>query len=103
MVPSFASLLTWLPSNPASMALVLLQESADYFSGSSNLYNILIALVFGFSGLNVLGLASGRFEERRRGLNFNEILAVTAVVLSLCFLGSEVLHVFHIFPIKLQP
>ena len=83
----------------AAMVFVVLQD----LGAGDNLYDILIALVFGFSGLNVLGLVSKRFERPSRGLNFNETLAVAAMVLSVCFLGSEMLHVFHIFPIKLQP
>jgi len=99
---AIANLHMWLPLGVHSLLLVIFQDGADYMSGGENLYNILIALVFGFSGLNVLGLATGRFERRRRGLNFNEIFAITTVVLSLFFLGSEMLHVFHVFPIKLQ-
>jgi len=82
---------------------LILQDGMGYLTDGDNLYNILIALVFGFSGLNVLGLVTGNFERRRRGLNFNEILAITAMLLSMFFLGSEMLHVFHILPIKLQP
>jgi hypothetical protein len=70
----------------------------EYFG---NIYDILIALVFGFSSLSVLGLASCRVEPRR-GLNFGEVLAVTAVVVSIGLWGWEMLQLFHIFPIKLR-
>jgi len=65
-----------------------------------NIYDILIALVFGFSSLSVLGLASSRVEPRR-GLTPGEVLAVTAVVVSVGLWGWEMLQLFHIFPIKL--
>jgi hypothetical protein len=82
----------------------LLQYS-DIFSGKkSNIYNILWALVFGFATLNILGLVARRFEPRRRSnLNFGEILAITVVVVSITLLGWEMLYLFHILPIKLEP
>ncbi|MGA8152708.1 MAG: hypothetical protein WB952_17285 [Terriglobales bacterium] len=70
----------------------------EYFG---NIYDILIALVFGFSSLSVLGLATSRVDPRR-GLNFGEVLAVMAVVLSVGVWGWEMLQLFHIFPIKLR-
>jgi hypothetical protein len=66
-----------------------------------NLFNILIALVFGFSTLNILALAAKGFDDRPSRLKPGEILAITAMVLSVCFLGWEMLHLFHIFPIHL--
>jgi hypothetical protein len=80
---------------------VVFQASGKYL-GEDSLFNILIALVFGFSTLNILGLATRRFENRRSRLNVGEILALTAMVLSVCFLGWEMLHTLHIFPIKLE-
>jgi hypothetical protein len=58
-------------------------------------------LVFGFATLNILGLVSRRFEQRRRGLNFGEIMAISVVVVSVVLLGLEMLNVFHILPIRL--
>jgi len=66
-----------------------------------NLFNILIALVFGFSTLNILALAAKGFDNRPSRLKPGEILAITAMVLSVCFLGWEMLHLFHVFPIHL--
>ena len=57
-------------------------------------------LVFGFATLNILGLVSRRFEQRR-GLNFGEIMAISVVVVAALLLGLELLNVFHILPIKL--
>ena len=72
-------------------------------SGGTDIYNILWAVVFGFATLNILSLASRRFEPNRRGLTFGELMAVLIVLLSIFLLGSELLNVFHIFPIKLHP
>jgi hypothetical protein len=58
-------------------------------------------LVFGFATLNILGLVSRRFEHRRRGLNFGEIMAISVVVGSVLLLGMEMLNMFHILPMKL--
>jgi hypothetical protein len=67
-----------------------------------SIFSILIGLVFGFSTLNILGLVTRRFENRRSRLNVGEILALSAMALSICFLGWEMLHIFHVFPIQLQ-
>jgi glucan phosphoethanolaminetransferase (alkaline phosphatase superfamily) len=80
-------------------SVVLLDRHA---SGRTNVYNILWAVVFGFATLNILSLAARRFEPNRRGLNFGELMAVLIVLLSIFLLGSELLGVFHIFPIKIQ-
>jgi len=58
-------------------------------------------VVFGFATLNILGLVSRRFEQRRSGLNFGEIMAVFVVVVSVLLLVLELLNVLHILPIKL--
>src|SRR5690349_12071525 len=74
------------------------------FSGKKdNAYNILWALVFGFATLNILGLVARRFEPTRNRLNLGEILAVLVVIVSVLLLGTEMLHIFKIFPIKLGP
>jgi hypothetical protein len=89
---AFASLLRV----PVSIASALFL--GEYFG---NIYNILIAAVFGFSSLSVLGLATSRAAPRR-GLTFGEILAVTAVFVSIGLWGWEMLQLYHIFPIKLH-
>jgi len=83
--------------------LVLFQYSDQYASKKGNIYNILWVLVFGFATLNILGLIARRFEPRRSNLNFGEILAITVVVVSVFLLGWEMLYLFHILPIKLEP
>jgi hypothetical protein len=83
------------------MSLVHLQ-SLLLAEGSDNLYNILIALVCGFASLNILNLLT-RPAQPVRGLTFGEMLAVTGAVLSLLLLGAEMLHIYHVFPIKLRP
>jgi len=60
-------------------------------------------LVFGFATLNILGLVSRRFEPRRSGMSFGEIMAISVVVVSVLLLGLEMLNVFHILPIRLTP
>lgn len=72
-------------------------------SGSHNdAYNMLWIVVFGFATINIIGLAARRYESNRRGLSFGELMAVVIVVLSVFLLGSELLNVFRIFPIKIQ-
>jgi len=36
-------------------------------------------------------------------LHFSEIIAITVVVVAVILLGSEMLYLFHVLPIKLQP
>jgi hypothetical protein len=86
-----------------SSVLFALQFSSEFSGKKSNVYNILWVLVFGFATLNILGLVARRFEPRRSSLNFGEILAITVTVVSLVLLGLEMLSLFHIFPIKIQP
>jgi hypothetical protein len=83
------------------MFLVRLQ-SLVLTEGSDNLYNILIALVCGFTSLNIINLLT-RPAQPVRGLTFGEMLAVAGAVLSLLLLGVEMLHIYHVLPIKLQP
>jgi len=88
------------------LGLLLLQipQFSDVYSGKkSSVYNMLWVLVFGFATLNILGLVLRRFEPRRSGLNFGEILAISVVVVSVLLLGLEMLNVFHILPLKLAP
>jgi hypothetical protein len=89
-----------------SMTLALLQvpQFSDIWAAKKgSVYNVLWVLVFGFATLNILGLVLRRFDPRRSGLNFGEILAITVVFVSLFLLGLEMLNVFHIFPVKLPP
>jgi len=89
-----------------SLALFLLQipDFSDLYSAKKNsVYNVLWILVFGFATLNILGLVLRRFDPRRSSLNFGEILAITVVFASVFLLALEMLNIFHIFPIKLQP
>ena len=67
-----------------------------------DIYNILWAVVFGFATLNILSLAARRFEPTRRGMSFGELMAIMVVLLSVVLLGWEMLHLFHIFPIRLR-
>ena len=66
-------------------------------------YNILWVLVFGFATINILSLGARRFEAHKRGLNFGEVLAILIVLISIVLLGWEMLYVFHILPIRLEP
>lgn len=85
-----------------STLLFMLQS--DHSSGKrDNVYNILWVLVFGFATINILALVARRFEPRRSSLQFGEILAITVTVVSVVLLGWEMLSIFHIFPIRLQP
>jgi len=89
-----------------SFMILFLQfpEFSDlYNQKKGSVYNILWVLVFGFATLNILGLVLRRFEPRRSGLNFGEILAISVVFLSIFLLAMEMLNLFHIFPIKLNP
>ncbi len=92
--------------SPQSISAFLLQlpDFSDLYSSKKNsVYNVLWVLVFGFATLNILGLVLRRFDPRRSGLNFGEILAITVVFASVFLLGLEMLNIFHIFPLKLQP
>ena len=73
-----------------------------YRASRQNFYNILWAVVFGFATLNILSLATRRFEPTRRGLTFGEFMAVSVVIVSLFLLGWELLTLFHIFPIRIR-
>jgi len=87
--------------------LILIVQFSDFSSlyaeKKGSVYNLLWALVFGFATLNILGLVFRRFEPRRSGLNFGEILAITVVLFSVVLLALEMLNLFHIFPIRLNP
>ncbi len=82
------------------MLLVVLQFT-DGKRG--NIYNILWILVFGFATLNILSLVGRRFDPARSRLNLGEMMAILVVFVSIFLLGWEMLYVFHILPIKLEP
>ena len=92
----------WLGPSVVGLQSVLL-FALQFSSKKDNVYNILWVLVFGFATLNILGLVARRFEPRRSNLNFGEMLAITVTVVSVVLLGWEMLSIFHIFPIKIQP
>jgi hypothetical protein len=75
----------------------------QYSEKKGDVYNILWALVFGFATINILGLVTKRLEPSRTRMNFGETLAIMVVVVSVFLLGWEMLYVFHVFPIQLQP
>ena len=84
--------------------LVFVFQMSDLSSQKrDNIYNILWVVVFGFATINILGLIARRFDPRRAGLNFGEILAITVVIVSVFLLGWEMLYLFHVLPIKLEP
>jgi hypothetical protein len=72
-------------------------------SAREDVYSVLWALVFAFATLNILSLGARHFEADRRGLSFGEFLAILVVVVSVALLAWEMLYVFHILPIRLQP
>lgn len=78
-------------------ALFLLRTTRE------EIYNILWALVFAFATINILSLGAHHFEADRRGLTFGEILAIMVVVVSIVLLGWEMLYLFKVFPLHLQP
>jgi hypothetical protein len=99
---SLGNAVLWLQA--AMLLLWQIPEFSDLYTARKNsAYNVLWALVFGFATLNILGLVLRRFDPRRSGLNFGEILAITIVFLSVFLLGLEMLNVFHILPFKLAP
>jgi hypothetical protein len=67
------------------------------------IYNILWALVFGFATLNILSLGARHFEHEKGGLSFGEVMAILVVLVSVVLLGWELLYVFNILPIRLNP
>ncbi|MEP6643673.1 MAG: hypothetical protein ABJA69_04205 [Acidobacteriaceae bacterium] len=82
---------------------VMLVWLLDFSSTKGNVYDILWALVFGFATLNILSLVVRRSDSGRSRLSMGEILAIMVVCVSVLLLGWELLNIFKIFPIKLQP
>jgi len=81
-----------------SAALFLQVEVAN-----GRIYNLLWAAVFGFATLNILGLVARRFEPGRSRMTFGEMLAITAAVIAGLMLTWELLFLFHVLPIRLEP
>ncbi len=81
------------------LLLMLLQSSER----KGDVYDILWGLVFGFATLNILALVARRFEPSRTRMNFGETIAVMVVVVALFLLGWEMLYLFKVLPIKLEP
>jgi hypothetical protein len=59
--------------------------------------------VFGFATLNILGLVARRFEPGRNRMTLGEMLAISAAIISASMLGWELLFLFHVLPIRLEP
>ena len=71
----------------------------------SEFYNILWMLVFGFATLNILALVTRSLDPsgRRRRMALGEMLAVLVVITALALLAWEMLQIFHVFPLHLNP
>ena len=67
------------------------------------LYDILWGAVFGFATLNILGLVARRFEPGRTRVTVGEVLAISAAAISVIMLVWELLFLFHVLPIRLEP
>ena len=82
-----------------AMCAVLLESGA----GGGRYYDLLWVAVFGFATLNILSLVARRFEPGRSSMSFGEVLAITTAVICAIMLGWELLFMFHILPIRIQP
>jgi hypothetical protein len=81
----------------------VLPAAIIFRTAREDVYSVLWALVFAFATLNILSLGARHFDADRRGLSFGELLAILVVVVSVLLLTWEMLYVFHILPIQLQP
>ena len=72
-------------------------------AGSAGMSDILWGAVFGFASLNILGLLARRFEPGRTRMTVGEMLAITVAIISIVMLGWELLFLFHLLPIRLNP
>jgi len=86
-----------------ALATGLLPAAFLLASTGDQVYNLLWTLVFGFATLNILSLGARRFDARKTGLNFGEVIAIAVVIVSVLMLGWEMLYVLHILPIRLSP
>jgi len=90
--------LLWpLHGSRVSPATVLFQSDDSH----NGLYSILWILVFAFATLNIISLGARRLEPKKTSLNLGEMMAVLVVLFSVFLLGWELLHLYHIFPIRL--
>jgi hypothetical protein len=102
MVARAATLAFNVPRLPRLLPLLLV--AVQFSEGRhASIYNILWILVFGFATLNILSLVGRRFEPTRSRLNLGEMMAILVVIVSIFLLSWEMLYVFHILPIKLEP
>ena len=99
---SWSTTVTSAFSSAAHHLKILPATSLLQFEDShGGLYSILWILVFGFATLNILGLGARRLEPKKSSLNIGEMMAVLVVLFSVILLGWELLHLYHIFPIRL--
>ncbi len=86
-------------------ALVVLFGAWQLTDKRGEFYNLLWMLVFGFATLNILALVTRSLEPsgRRRRMAVGEMLAVLVVITCLLLLSWEMLQLFHVFPIRLNP
>src|SRR5215469_15544194 len=84
---------------PMQLSTFALQAAA----GLIGMSEILWAAVFGFASLNILGLLARRFEPGRNRMTVGEMLAITVAIISIVMLGWELLFLFHLLPIRLNP
>ncbi len=82
-----------------AICAVLLESGA----GGSRYYDLLWVAVFGLATLNILSLVARRFEPGRSSITFGEMLAVGTAVISMLMLGWELLFMFHVLPIHIEP
>jgi hypothetical protein len=71
--------------------------------GGSRYYDLLWVAVFGFATLNILSLVARRFEPGRSSITFGEMLAIGTAIISILMLGWELLFMFHVLPIRIEP
>jgi hypothetical protein len=88
----------WFAKSGSLCAFLLFQSSEK----RDDLFNILWALVFGFASINILSLVVKRFDSKRKGMTFGEILAVLVLIAAGGMLILELLYMFHVLPIKLD-
>jgi hypothetical protein len=91
----------WVRPAPHLQALLL--TVFQYSERKGDVYNILWVLVFGFATVNILSLVARHFDPDRSRLRFGEILAIMVVLVSILLLGWELLYLFKVLPIKLEP
>jgi hypothetical protein len=102
-IPAEVPIPAWCWAQTARVTSAAAWVFQEFGTKESAAYNLLWVLVFGFATLNILGLVARRFEPNRNRLTFGESLAILVVIVSVFLLGWEMLYVFGILPIKLQP